>query len=83
MATFDVREEDNEEITKIVFAHEEDFEGDLQACKIVEAVSSGSGYICIYYTYDCSEESVSISSKQHAENLIKSLRKAIELGWIK
>ena len=83
MATFDVREEDNEEITKIVFAHEEDDDGDFQACTIVGATFKGSGYICIYDTYNCSEESVSISSIEHAENLIKALRKAIELGWVK
>ena len=83
MTTFDVREENNEEITMIVFAEEEDADGDFQACTIVEAAFKGSGYICIYDTYDRSEESVSISSIEHAENLVKALSKAIELGWIK
>lgn len=76
MAIFDVREENNEEITEIVFAERED----IEAYTICPAVGC-NGFITIYDGKDA--ESVSISSIEHAENLIKALRKAIELGWIK
>ena len=80
MTTFDIREEDNSEITEIVFAEREDIDGDFQAYTICPAAGC-NGFITIYDGEDT--ESVSVSSVEHAENLIKALRKAIELGWVK
>lgn len=80
MAVLDIRSESHEEITEIIFAEREDIDGDFQAYMICPAMSC-NGFITIYDGEDT--ESVSISSIEHAENLIKALRKAIELGWVK
>lgn len=80
MAVFDIREKDNSGITEIIFAEREDIDGAFQAYTIHHAPGC-NGFITIYDGDDT--ESVSVSSVEHAENLIKALRKAIELGWIK
>lgn len=73
MATFDVRNSNTEEITEIVFADNDEKE-------YIPFIVQKNGF----YGMDICAESlyVGIESKEHAENLIKALRKAIELGWV-
>lgn len=78
MATFDVRNSGNEGITEIVFADEEDTQGFVQAYRLNFGCFREDNPIAI----DDGENCVIINTKEHAENLIKALRKAIELGWI-
>lgn len=72
----DIRNEDNEEITEIVF-HGPDCDSD-DAVKIVlggryTTIASAAGSGRVY-----------IDSEEHAKNLIKALEKAISLGtWSK
>lgn len=79
MSVFDVRNNPVEEITQIVFAESrlDDEDSPPQAYKLV---TSPLDYIALY---DGVGEHVFINSKEHAENLIKALNKAIELGWVK
>lgn len=70
MARIDIRNESQEEVNEIVFA---DFNSSNYACIIT---NSGSNTFI-----EGEDSSVVIPSKEHAQNLIKSLNKAIELGW--
>ena len=81
MATFDIREEDSSEITEIVFADPSGKDGFSQANKLIIDEYEGKDYIQILD--EESDNAVYINTKEHAENLIKALRKAIELGWVK
>ena len=80
MSTIDIREETKEEINAIVFADDyyNNKEGDEQANVIVRDYTADQKFIKIMDTWEC----VIINSKEHAENLIKALNKAIELGWL-
>ncbi len=74
MAKFDVRDS-VEEITEIVFAEAMDEDDDpnaylLQHCRSFIAIVDGL------------HSEVFINDKEHAQNLIKALNKAIELGWL-
>jgi hypothetical protein len=71
---YDVREDKYEEITEIVFANEHNDEGTSQAY----SVHKESGYVEIHDNL----EFVIVDSKEHAQNLIKALEKAISLGWL-
>ena len=73
MAVFDVRIDVEEEITEIVF---EDVSEDA-AYKLKRRGFDMVGII------DSHEDVVIIQSEQHAQNLIKALNKAIEIGWLK
>lgn len=75
MSTFDVRNSNQDNITKIVFADDRSEDGYVQACTI----EFGLTHLEIYDGAD----SVIINSKQHALDLIKAIEKAIELGWVK
>lgn len=81
MTTFDIREEDNSEITEIVFADPSGKDGFSQANKLIIDEYEGKDYI--QFLDEESDNAVYINTKEHAENLIKALRKAIELGWVK
>lgn len=81
MSDFDIRNVEKEDITRIVFAEDEDQENEAQAC----CINKGSyGYSNPYVIItDGVGDEVIINSVEHANNLIAALRKAIELGWIK
>lgn len=80
MSNFDVRTEATQTIQSITFADEEDsVRGRTQANVLLVDCD----------TYDenmfkiCDEDDfLYITSKEHAENLIKALNKAIELKWV-
>ena len=74
MATIDIREGMDVEIDTIKFSDAENFE---DACYLMKR-----SFVSIN-TYEESTEPVFIDSKKDAENLIKALQKAIELGWWK
>lgn len=76
MAVFDVREGVEESITEIVFAEGTSINGLSNAYK-VEEVTYG---IAIWSSED---EYVRVHGVEHAQNLIKALNKAIELGGLK
>lgn len=68
MATFDVRESTTEEIDRIQF-------WDNWNCDTASYIDK-TGINSENYV-------LTLSSKQHANNLILALNKAIELGWLK
>lgn len=72
---FDVRIPVNEEITEIVF-------GGIDPTSYLGTVIKrwGQNKISIF---DDNAAEVGIKDKEHAENLIKALQKAIEIGWLK
>lgn len=74
MASIDIRAAAKEDITEIVFADDLSREDCVQAYQIYRQL----GYITINDINDC----LIINSKEHAQNLIKALEKAIELGWV-
>lgn len=76
MAIFDVREEDNEEITEILFAEECSSDAQRQAYFLAKGDING-------FTINDNCDGLYIYSKQQTLDLIKALHKAIELGWIK
>ena len=80
MATIDIREVKEEEITEIVFAVGEGPDGFAQASAIAPYVYTGVPYVSIK---SVDGDQVIINSKDHAHNLIKALNKAIELGWVR
>ena len=72
---FDVRIGVDEEITEIIFA---DDDPDIWiANKLTEWCTN------TLYIRNDRDELVAIKGKEHAENLIKALQKAIEIGWLK
>lgn len=72
---FDVRIDVDDEITEIVF-------GDIDPAFYVNTVIKRWGQNKVFIVSDNNVE-VGIKDKEHAENLIKSLQKAIEIGWLK
>lgn len=82
MSVFDVRNNPVEEITEIVFAEprHNDEDNTPQAYSIEVGGEIRGDFVAIS---DAGGECVFINSKEHAENLIKALNKAIELNWVK
>lgn len=80
MATIDIRNEVDDKVTVIVFADGEGADGITQAKAIALYDYNGVPYVSIE---DMDGDVVIINSKEHAQNLIKALNKAIELGWLK
>lgn len=76
MAVFDVREDVKEGVIEIVFA-EMEVDGTSVAYKL-----TGDRYSEVAI-WDKLDEYVLVKSAQDAQNLIKALNKAIELGWLK
>lgn len=74
MSVIDVREDDNRVVDTVVFANSHCSEGDGQAYRIENC----HGYVFLADPDDM----LVINSKQHAQDLIKALNKAIELGWL-
>lgn len=74
---FDVRIDVDEEITEIVFG---DIVPTLYLYLGTVIKPWGPDKISIL---DDGESEVGIKDKEHAENLIKALQKAIEIGWLK
>lgn len=71
---YDVRTQSDQEIDKIVFAERSESSTTI-AHRIERTLSrigiyDGAGFVLV-------------NDKEHAENLIKALRKAVDLGWIK
>lgn len=81
MATFDVRDENNSVIQEIVFGDKRTSE----EYSVIASIRQDHNMRGIYF-YDEDGDITSyakIISKQHAQDLIKALGKAIELGWLK
>lgn len=72
---FDVHTPVNEEITEIVF-------GGIDPTSYLGTVIKRWGESKILILDDAGAE-IGIQNKEHAENLIKALQKAIEIGWLK
>lgn len=72
---YDIREDEYEDITEIVFANGHNDNGTSQAYSVLKE----NGYVEIHGNL----EFVIVGSKEHAKNLIKALEKAISLGWLK
>ena len=73
MATFDVRDEGQETVDKIVF-------WSSIGTYAEELIQHGMGEVSIY---DGSGDHVVVQDKQHALDMIKALEKALELKWLK
>ena len=69
MTTIDIRKGDQETITEIVFHDDCSLTKNVNTADI--KCGEGVGYAAHY----------SIEYKEEAENLIKALQKALELGW--
>ena len=80
MSTYDVRSNNEEVITEIVFADCQDSNDFSQAYRIFPDVVTHTKQKYIVISEDI--DSVIINSKEHDLNLIEALNKAIELGWI-
>ena len=76
MSEFDVRENVVQEITKIRVAGYDDV---YYAVELIKKYGENVAEFC------ASDEptTLKIVGKEHAENLIKGLEKAIQLGWLK
>lgn len=74
MATIDIRDGMDVEINFIKFSDKENYE---------DAAYLKKGSFVSIHTHEDSSEPVFIDSKADAQNLIKALQKAIELGWWK
>ena len=72
---FDVRFGVDEEITEIVF-------GDIDPTFYLGTVIKRWGQAKISI-FDDNDAEIGIKDKEHAENLIKALQKAVEIGWLK
>ena len=75
MSTIDIRKYEPPEIDRIVFAENKDSVYTTIAYELTKEhkrinIVDGDAYVIV-------------TSKEHAENLIKALNKAIELGWVK
>lgn len=76
MSAIDIRNAGVETIDKIVFSDE----GSNYV--IATHLTQGKGEDCFkIVTEDC-RESVIVESKEQAQNLIKAIDKAIQLGWV-
>lgn len=81
MSVFDVRKQSEECVDTLIFADENSLDDEPQAYKVFHSQHNKFGsYIEIM---DGEGDVVIINNKEHAENLIKALNKAVELGWIK
>jgi len=78
MHVFDVRTEQAEMITEIRFA---DTHSDYFAADVLRFMEWERNVIEI--CAEGEESTLKVTSKEHAQNLIKALEKAIELGWLK
>ena len=75
MAEFDVRSESNKKITKIIFSDGLDYHA--------RYLDENGKQVFICSTSSNIEQcSPVIEDKEHAQNLIKALNKAIELGFV-
>lgn len=77
MATFDVRDNPATTVDKIVFADRSDYRYTIAT----QLEFDGDDDIIV--TSSGNDDYVRIHSIAHAQNLIKALNKAIELGWLK
>lgn len=78
MSNFDVRDMSNTEVTMITFANDEHGNGTTQAYYLEKAEVGD-----VIKIYDGQDDYVYLTSKDHAEHLIKAIHKAFELGWLK
>jgi hypothetical protein len=76
MSIFDVRTDTAPNITQLKFG---DFNSKTATAQYIERYKGAVGGIKVVDDYD---EFVVVSDKAHAENLIKALETAIELGWV-
>lgn len=76
---FDIRDMTNKEVTMITFADDEHDNGTTQAYYLEKADHSDD----VIKIYDGQDDYVYLTSKDHAEHLIKAIHKAIDLGWLK
>lgn len=82
MASIDVRCSEQSEIDNIIFAGSEVDEGSAVSLQKGRG-DTFTSHIAIVPADDNDYSVVSIESKEHAQNLIKALEKAIELKWFK
>ena len=75
MSVLDIRVDTPSPVEKIVFSSEAVDGWGVAHC----LTTYGTKFVAIRD----SGESVLLTNKEHAENLIKALQKAIELGWLK
>lgn len=81
MSVFDVRKEPEECVGILIFAEENSPDDEPQAYKVFHSQHKKFGsYIEIM---DGEGDVIIINTREHAENLIKALNKAIDLGWLK
>lgn len=81
MASIDIRNKVQEEVTEIIFADEKGQDTVVQAYKIEKYSDCGlNPYILIVDGEQCD---IVVNTVEHANNLIKALNKAIALGWLK
>lgn len=85
MSTIDIRNEEGEEATEIVFAETQDSNGCTQANAVAKWPYEQNQVVIKDEDYRPQELTgyVVVSSKEHAQNLIKALEKAVDLGWLK
>lgn len=88
MCTFDVRKNEEKEIREIIFADRKSQGIGASQASSLEPWPLQFGFVMIRdfseENYEQDEDSyVLVSTKAHAENLIKALDKAIDLGWLK
>ena len=77
MSEFDVRENASEVINKIRVAEYNDV---YYAVELIEKYADNTDNVAAFRASD-EPVTLKIVGKEHAENLIKGLEKAIELGW--
>lgn len=78
MATIDVRDMGEGDVSRIRFAEEHGGVGADDTCPLACYLTLECDYVAIDDPYD----RVLIKDKEHALHLIKALNKAIELGWL-
>lgn len=75
MSTIDIRGVVESPVTCIIFA--DNHESFVNATHLIKGDSES-----VVRIYDEEDDFVNITSKEHAENLIKALNKVIELKWV-
>lgn len=85
MSVYDVRYHEFVEITEIVFADAAAIASGIAHAHYVEPWKIGGSLAIRDSTYveQGDKGYVVVTSKEHAENLIKALEKSIDLGWVK
>ena len=78
MSTIDVRDMNEETVSRIRFAEDHGKVGGDDTCPLACYLTLENACVAIDDPYD----RVIIKDKEHALNLIKALNKAIELGWL-